>query len=260
MNTTPAATSASPTHSSSPRFPTPQSTATIAVLAGLLLLRTVLLLVGDGVTYGIARALNPDATLAGVLIYSNVFVVAVDIVTLAVLAMVLRREGATLRSLVGRLRPSDLSWGLLLFVITIVGFFIATYIGNLIVYQGPPPFDVASAPAIPLWLALWSIVVLPVTVAIAEEFLYRGYLQTRLAARFGLWIGLLVPAVFFGLQHVAFSLTTPQAALSRVIAMTLVGVMFGALYLWRKRLGQLIFAHWLLDVIGLGLPLLMIAH
>lgn len=231
----------------------------ILIVLGLLLLRTVLLLLGDGVCFGIARAFNPGATIAGVLLYSNVFVVAVDIITLLTLIAVLRREGKTLRWLLGRFRLTDLTWGLLVFVIVIIGFVISTYIGNLIVYQGAPPVDAGSTPAVPLWLALWSMVVLPVTVAIAEESLYRGYLQTHLAARFGLWAGLLVPALFFGLQHVAFSLTTPQAALSRVIAMTLVGVMFGALYLWRKRLGQLIFAHWLFNVIGLGLPLLFIA-
>lgn len=235
-------------------------TTSLAVVAGLLLLRTALLLVGDGVTYGIARSFDPNATLAGVLLYSNVFVVAVDIITLAVLAWVLRREGKTLRSMVDRFRFSDVSWGLLLFVIALVGFFIATYIGNLIVYQGPPPMPDGPMPIVPLWLALWSIVVLPITVAIAEELLYRGYLQSRLTARFGLWVGLLVPATFFGIQHVAFSLTTPEAAASRVIAMILVGVMLGALYLWRQRLGQLIIAHWLIDVVGLGLPLLLIAQ
>ena len=242
-----------------PPLPSSTNKTSITVLVALLLFRSVLLLIGDGATYGIARVLNPQATLASVLLYSNVFVVAVDIITVAVLATVLRREGKTLRSLINRFRISDLSWGLLLFVLGMVGFFIATYVGNLIVYQGPPPTGVVSAAAVPLWLALWSIVVLPVTVAVAEESLYRGYLQARLTTRFGLWIGLLVPALFFGLQHVAFSLTTPQAATARVITMALVGVMFGALYLWRKRLGQLIIAHWLIDVVGLGLPLLLIA-
>lgn len=231
----------------------------IALLVGLLMLRTALLLGGDGISYGIARAFDPGATLAGVLIYANVVVVVADIITLAVLVAALRREGMTLLSLVGRFRFSDLSWGLLLFVIVAIGFVIATYIVNLIVYQGPPPVDVSSSPHVPLWIALWSIVVLPVTVAIAEELLYRAYLQPRLITRLGLWPGLLIPAVFFGLQHVAFSLTSPQAAAARVITMTLVGLMFGALYFWRKRVGQLIFAHWLIDVVALGLPLLLIA-
>ncbi len=235
-------------------------TTSVAVVAGLLMLRTALLLIGDGVSYGIARSFDPDATLAGVLLYSNVFVVAVDIITVATLAWALHREGKTLRSLVDRFRFTDISWGLLLFVIALIGLFVATYIGNLIVYQGAPPMPQGPVPIIPLWLGLWSIIVLPITVAIAEELLYRGYLQTRLTARFGLWVGLLLPAFFFGLQHVAFSLTTPEAAISRVIAMILVGVMLGALYLWRKRLGQLIIAHWLIDVVGLGLPLLLISQ
>ena len=257
MERTQPTAAASQTHE--PQLPSSSSRTPLAILVALLLLRTVLLLIGDGATYGVARMFNPEATLASVLLYSNVFVVAVDIITLAVLMTVLRREGKTLRFLIDRFRASDLGWGLLLFVIGMIGFFITTYVGNLLVYHGPPPMGAGTAAAVPLWLALWSIAVLPVTVAIAEESLYRGYLQHRLATRFGLWVGLLVPALFFGLQHVAFSLTTPQAAASRVITMTLVGVMLGAFYLWRKRLGQLIIAHWLIDVVGLGLPLLMIA-
>jgi membrane protease YdiL (CAAX protease family) len=256
MSETRSTPAASQEHESRPQ---PPHKLPIALLVGLLMLRTVLLLVGDGISYGIARAFDPGATLAGVLLYTNVFVVAVDIITLAVLVAALRREGMTLRSLIGRFRLSDLTWGALLFVIVAIGFVITTYIGNLIVYQGPPPIDASSSPHVPLSIALWSIVVLPVTVAIAEELLYRAYLQPRLITRLGLWPGLLIPAVFFGLQHVAFSLTSPQAAGARVITMTLVGLMLGALYLWRKRVGQLIIAHWLIDVVALGLPLLLIA-
>lgn len=234
-----------------PQLSSSNSRTPLAVLVALLLLRTVLLLIGDGVAYGIARMFTHEATLASVLLYGNVAVVAVDIITLAVVVIVLRREATMLRSLIGRFRFGDIGWGLLLFVIGMLGFLIATYIGNLVMYRGPPPTDAGAGVAVPPWLALWSIVVLPITVALAEETLYRGYLQPRLTMRCGLWVGLLVPALLFGLQHVAFSLTTPQAAASRVITMALVGVLLGAFYLWRQRLGQLIIAHWLIDVVGL---------
>jgi membrane protease YdiL (CAAX protease family) len=36
------------------------------------------------------------------------------------------------------------------------------------------------------------------------------------------------------------------------------GLVLGALYLWLKRLAPLVFAHWLIDVLGLGLPILIL--
>ena len=37
------------------------------------------------------------------------------------------------------------------------------------------------------------------------------------------------------------------------------GLVLGALYLWLKRLAPLVFAHWRIDVLGLGLPNLFLA-
>jgi uncharacterized protein len=41
--------------------------------------------------------------------------------------------------------------------------------------------------------------------------------------------------------------------------MILVGLVLGALYLWLRRLAPVVFAHWLVDVLGLGLPILVMA-
>ena len=231
----------------------------MGLLIALGLLRTVLLLGTDGISWLGFRAAGSTAPLAYALLSSNVWIVAVDIVTLVVVARLLVREGGSLRRVleprpVGR----NLLWGLLAFVILLVAFLVATYVANLTVYQGPPPIGAATV-RLPLWYGLWAILVMPVTIALAEESLYRGYLQPRFQARIGRIGSLVVVAVLFGLQHAAFALGDTRAVLARVLTMILVGVVLGALYLWLKRLAPVVFAHWLIDVLGLGLPILVMA-
>jgi membrane protease YdiL (CAAX protease family) len=46
-----------------------------------------------------------------------------------------------------------------------------------------------------------ALVVVGITPGIAEEFLFRGYVQTRLAARWGRWVAIPIAAMLFGLAH-----------------------------------------------------------
>lgn len=224
------------------------TTATPARALGLLFLRPVLLFVAALIILAAGAA-------PGGYFYLNVVIVLVDVITVGVVLRLLRGEGRTLRDLLGPVRPVDLAWALLMFVILLVAFFIYTFVGNLIAYGGAPPAG-SGGVSIPQWVGLVSVIVMPATVAVAEEVAYRGYGQGVLTARWGKWAGLVVMALIFGLQHVALSMTSPQAALSRFIALALVGATFGLLNWWLKRLAPLIIAHWLIDVLFLGLPVL----
>ena len=62
-----------------------------------------------------------------------------------------------------------------------------------------------------------------------------------------------------GLLAFVILLVAFLVATSRVLATILVGLVLGALYLWLKRLAPLVVAHWLIDVLGLGLPILVLA-
>lgn len=252
-------TPASTVHDQAPGGGTRKPAAPVAlgIVVGLLLLRTVLLFIGDGVSYGIAAAL--DLEFFEVFVYSaNVWIVAVDIISVLVVMGLLRRRGRTLRDLIDGFRGADVGWGLLALVIAGVTLFAGTFIGNLIVFQGPPPAaEGGFAP--PLWLGLWSLIVMPVTIAVAEEVVYRGYAQGELMRRGGTAVAVLVPALFFGLQHAALSATGLDDMLARVIGTFIAGVVFGLLRVWLKRLAPLIIGHWLLDVVGLGVPMLMLA-
>lgn len=231
----------------------------LVVLVALGLMRTALLLGTDGISYLGFRLTGSNQPLTYALLGANVWIVPVDLVTLLVVARLLVREGTSLSRLLD-LKPfgRTVGWGLLAFVLLLVGFLIATFVGNLVVYQGPPPAAVSTV-SVPLWYGLWSIILMPLTVAVAEESLYRGYLQPRLQARFGRVAGVVLAALLFSLQHVAFGLGSWEGVGARLIATFLSGLLFGALYVWLKRLGPLVIAHWLLDVLGLGLPMLLAA-
>lgn len=232
----------------------PTRTPTDAILAGplgyglaVLALRPVLLLVG-------ALALRAAHVWAG---YLNVLMVAVDVVTLVVVAALLHRRGGRLRDLLGRSRGvREVGWAALTFVIVVVGFLAATFVANLLTYGGAPPAVASDGYVPPVWLGVWTLAVMPVTVAFAEELAYRGYGLHSLATSWHKGVAVIVAAAFFGLQHVPLSMETPQAMVSRFLATFLAGLMFGGLVCWQRRLVPVIAAHWLLDVLFLGLPML----
>lgn len=231
--------------------------AALGVIIGLLLLRTVLLFVGDGVALALSSAV--DVPYVEALVFSsNVWIVAVDVISVLAVATLLRRRGRTLKDLIGGFRGPDAGWGLLVFVIAGVTLFVGTFVGNLIVFQGPPPVpDGGFHP--PVWLGLWSLILMPVTIAVAEEVVYRGYAQGELMRRGSTAVAVLVPALFFGLQHAAVSATGAEDMLARVIGTFIAGIVFGLLRVWLKRITPLIIGHWLVDVVGLGLPMLLAA-
>ncbi|WP_010138630.1 CPBP family intramembrane glutamic endopeptidase [Oceanicola sp. S124] len=101
------------------------------------------------------------------------------------------------------------------------------------------------------WLALLPLALAGVAVQIAaEEFLFRGYLQSRLQARFRhpvLWLGL--PALFFGLLH--FDPAGGDNAPWFVLYATLFGLVTGDLTARSGSLGPAMALHFLNNCIAL---------
>ncbi|MFW6599385.1 CPBP family intramembrane glutamic endopeptidase [Propionibacteriaceae bacterium Y2011] len=231
-----------------------------AWLFALLLWRTAWLFAADAVVFGVMRLVDPATTWGSALLWANVSIVVVDVLTIVVVAYSLRRVGSSLRTLLRtRSVGKDIAWGLLLGLIVIVAFFAGNFVANLITYQGVPPIPEGGSIAVPMWFGLWCLIVMPVTIAVAEEVLYRGYLQHVLSERLGRLVGLLIMSVAFGIQHLALTAPDPQAWLARFLTTFFAGLVFGLLAWWMKRLWPLIVAHWLLDVLFLGLPLMMAA-
>ena len=217
----------------------------------LLLMRTVLLFAGTGIVLPFVGWIYNRA-----LLWANVTVVIVDVITLLVLSRLLARQDRRLRDL---LAPSwsGTAWGLLAFIILQIGFSASTFIGILVAYQGDPPAS-GVLHGVPMWMGWWVLLVMPVTIALAEEGLYRGYAAEALESRFHKAAALVVIAFFFALQHAALTPLSPRAQLARFITTFLGGLLLGGMR-WRCRRGlwPLVVAHWGLDVLGLGLPILL---
>ena len=217
----------------------------------LLLMRTVLLFAGTGIVLPFV-----DWSYNRALLWANVTVVIVDVITLLVLSRLLARQDRRLRDL---LAPSwsGTAWGLLAFIILQIGFSASTFIGILVAYQGDPPAS-GVLHGVPVWMGWWALLVMPVTIALAEEGLYRGYAAEALESRFHKAAALVVIAFFFALQHAALTPLSPRAQLARFITTFLGGLLLGGMR-WRCRRGlwPLVVAHWGLDVLGLGLPVLL---
>ena len=217
----------------------------------LLLMRTVLLFAGTGIVLPFVGWIYNRA-----LLWANVTVVIVDVITLLVLSRLLARQDRRLRDL---LAPSwsGTAWGLLAFIILQIGFSASTFIGILVAYQGDPPAS-GVLHGVPMWMGWWVLLVMPVTIALAEEGLYRGYAAEALESRFHKAAALIVIAFFFALQHAALTPLSPRAQLARFITTFLGGLLLGGMR-WRCRRGlwPLVVAHWGLDALGLGLPILL---
>ncbi len=193
---------------------------------------------------------------SGSLIWISPATVLIDVLTLAMLALLMRREGRSLADLYRPFLLRDIGWGLLAFIGTVVVWFVASFIGNLIAYHGAPPMGAMSA-RLPMWAGLLCFAVMPLTIALAEEGLYRGYLQPRIGVRFGAGMALVVPALAFSLQHLGFALSSPEAAVAKLVTTLIAGLFFGALMMAWKRTVPTVIAHWMLDLLFLGLPILM---
>lgn len=193
------------------------------------------------------------------LLHANALVVVVDIVALGLVALAMRAEGRRLRDLFTPWRWLDLAWGALLLLILVVGFLAANFAANLIVYGGAPPMPAGAAPSVAVWVGLVAFLIAPLTIALSEEAVYRGYAQPRLQQRFGRIGALVGVAVVFGLQHVGFALTSGPDVAAKVLTTFFAGLVLGGLWLWMRRLLPLVLAHWGLDLLFLGLPTLALA-
>ena len=225
----------------------------MGALVAALVFRGILILILGLTVPWLANLTNPGSTVESSNFHMNAWIMIIDVITIVVVARLLAAEGSRLGELL-EFRASDIGWGLLFFLIIVCTFFLATMAASF----GQNGLALEFLPQVPLWVGI-AAVPAAVTIAIAEEVLYRGYLQPRFEQRLGSWPGMLVVALVFGLQHIGFALSSPTDAVARVAVTFVTGVVFALLYWWRKRLVPLIIAHALLDLLGLSLPTLMLA-
>ncbi len=171
----------------------------------------------------------------------------IDIGCLALLAWLARKEGFRLLDLISFQRQylkRDLLLGVGLFVLVAILAVPWAAISGLLIY-GATPAPLAFVP-LPLWGALYSLLIWPIIWAIAEEMTYQGYVLPRLELLSGrAWLAIIVMSFGFGLQHTALPLMLDwRWAAYRFVTSLLVGIVMAIFYLRIRRLLPLIIAHW----------------
>ena len=231
----------------------------------------LILLVNAGVILALQAAGFPVGFGTGALWYP----LSVSLVNVACLALLLWRgrvENLQWGTIIGferRRLLRDLGWGLLwsliLFVLMMGGVTAAVLTVRAVagltlqeIYAGTADFSVE----LPAWLTIGMVVVsgvlFPILNAPVEELQYRAYAQLRLTAiSRNKWIGIFIPALGFGLQHVAFAYS-PYAAPAFAAGFFLWGLGAGVILRWQQRLAPLIVAH-LISNLSFGIvPLLFV--
>ncbi|UNK71878.1 CPBP family intramembrane glutamic endopeptidase [Microbacterium sp. H1-D42] len=234
---------------------------------GLPLLRIALVAIASMLVWLIAGA-QPDAFPPSPLL-SSIAMLPVNIICLLLVMRLVRREGGSVRAMLGWQTDRiwrDLAWGLLWLAVMYLPF-VGVMIGIMALRFGPDLFDsfetvfVSGAlPDLPLgvWGVLGAISALtfaPLN-APAEELVYRGYAQGRLARRLPQALAIAIPAMLFGIQHIWYA-PTPDAVLIFVCCFTIWGLISGLIYRWQGRLMPLVFAHGLVNL-AFTLPALFI--
>lgn len=122
-----------------------------------------------------------------------------------------------------------------------IGFFTGSleYLGN--------GFDLFGARQV--FITMFLAVVLALASGFVEEIAFRGYLQTRIAQRYSSFIAVVIVAVLFALSH---PLNTAVNSLLYLATATLVGILFGTIFIRTGSLWTGIALHTILNYIQIA--------
>jgi membrane protease YdiL (CAAX protease family) len=177
----------------------------------------------------------------------------IDIGCLVLLAWLACREGIRLLDLVSFVRRRlgrDLLLGVVfIFLFVILAFGGGTIIGRLMYGGNPAP---ATMVPLPLWGALYGLVVWPIIWGIAEEMTYQGYSLPRLQILSGRgWLAVLIVCIGWAIQHSALPLMLDwQWMLYRFLSSLPIAIVLPIVYFRTRRLLPFIIAHWVADAGG----------
>jgi membrane protease YdiL (CAAX protease family) len=187
---------------------------------------------------------------------------SVTIVNLLCLGLLRRRawvEGFALRDMIGFQRERwlhDLGVGVLLSIglsallmAGVIGVvFVTQKVTGLsfeVIYLGEVDFSFEMERTLTIIYALIAAVVFPVLNAPVEEVVYRGYAQSRLIDASGsIRLGIVIPAIGFGLQHIAFAYTL-VAMPAFAVGFLLWGIGAGIVAHRQRRLAPIIVTHFI---------------
>ena len=188
-----------------------------------------------------------------------VYATLIDAGCLALLWRLTRREGIGLFDLVGFERSRfvrDVLLGLAIIPVSLVFIFAGTYAAGWIVYGTvKQPYFLGG---LPLWAALYGVLVFPFLWGLTEEMTYNGYLLPRfqvLSRRTS--VAVAVVAFVWAAQHAFMPLTFDARFMAyRLLASVPNSVFETLLYLRLRRVVPFAVAHALMDGATVLIPLL----
>ena len=204
---------------------------------------------------------------------STIYFTVVNIFSFYVLHRILRKEGSSIKSLIGfrsELLLSDILYGFLwLFVLYIP--FVAAVIGTMFLMYGTDLFNnfevvfagnidttTGGRPSWLIWLAACTSLIFPFINAPIEELMYRGYAQTKFSCYLQQKsLAILIPSLGFALQHVMLAASV-QGAIVYAVSFFVWGISSGIIFHKQKRLLPLIICHFIVNIAFSIFPIIML--
>jgi membrane protease YdiL (CAAX protease family) len=177
----------------------------------------------------------------------------IDIGCIFILIRLTRREGIRFLDLFS-FQNRNPARSILLLLGLMVLFFILAIAGGVI--SGKLIYGNSAAPSpmgpLPLWGALYALLVWPIIWGITEELTYLGYALPRLEVLTGRpWKAVLIVGIGWAVQHCALPLIFDwQWSLHRFLSSLLIAIVFPIIYFRVRRLLPFIIAHWLANFLS----------
>lgn len=226
----------------------------LPVLLGVLVSRLVLFAIFQAVIAGLYTVGGQNAAWQASTAWWPVTVVLTNAVVILVLVYLYRREGASWlaplhfeRATVGRDLLLLLASGVVIGPLSMLP---ASLLGGWLFGGVEHAYELFILP-LPVWAAVLSLVLFPLTIALAELPAYFGYVLPRLAAYTGSrWSAWLVCSLVLAAQHMTMPLVFDlRFMLWRFLMFLPFALLVGLMLSWRPRLlPYLVIFHGLLDL------------
>jgi hypothetical protein len=216
----------------------------------MLTARSGLAVIAQGIAAALLWALGSLSPWRAAEPWLPVYGTLIDLACIVGLCWFARREGLGLRDLVGfdrRRLGRDMLLGLALIPPSLVLILAGNLGSSQLVYGDFSAPDVFAP--LPLWAALYAVLVFPLIWGFVEQTTYNGYVLPRLQLLSGSTVvAVIAVALAWSFQHALMPLTfDPDFMLYRALAPIPFSTFEALLYLRIRRIVPLATAHWLMD-------------
>jgi membrane protease YdiL (CAAX protease family) len=222
---------------------------TWAAPAVLLFARTIFAVLAQGVTAAMLALQGSATPWRDAALWFPLYATLIDAGCLALLWVLMRREGGRLVDLIGFDRAKfwhDVLLGLLLIPPSLVFILGGVALASFFVYgaaSAPMTFDNVPFPA-----ALYALIVFPLLWGFTEQMTYNGYLVSRIHVLGGTALAIVLVALVWSAQHAVMPLRfDANYMLYRALGPIPFSIFGVLVYLRIRRIVPLAIAHWLMD-------------